>query len=291
LSGFENIRSKLYQDSLDIYLDEIKNIPLLSRQEEIELAKKVRQGDKKAIEELTLGNLRFVVKIAREYQGRGVVLADLINEGNLGLFRAAQKFDDRKGVKFISYAVWWIRQAVLKTILMNSRTVRLPQNRVEEITKMTKAKNKISQIFGREPTVAEIAQELGVKEEEVKNAIKIAQSDISMSSSKNLKNSMYFTKKSKNLLYPSPEEAYERHALKESLLKKLNKLSSREKEILELYFGIDGERPHTLEEIGKMNNITRERVRQIKERALKKLREMGVRENEKDSDISNSKPQ
>jgi RNA polymerase primary sigma factor len=220
-----------------------------------------------------------------------VVLADLINEGNLGLFRAAQKFDDRKGVKFISYAVWWIRQAVLKTILMNSRTVRLPQNRVEEITKMTKAKNKISQIFGREPTVAEIAQELGVKEEEVKNAIKIAQSDISMSSSKNLKNSMYFTKKSKNLLYPSPEEAYERHALKESLLKKLNKLSSREKEILELYFGIDGERPHTLEEIGKMNNITRERVRQIKERALKKLREMGVRENEKDSDISNSKPQ
>jgi RNA polymerase primary sigma factor len=291
LSGFENIRSKLYQDSLDIYLDEIKNIPLLSRQEEIELAKKVRQGDKKAIEELTLGNLRFVVKIAREYQGRGVVLADLINEGNLGLFRAAQKFDDRKGVKFISYAVWWIRQAVLKTILMNSRTVRLPQNRVEEITKMTKAKNKISQIFGREPTVAEIAQELGIKEEEVKNAIKIAQSDISMSSSKNLKNSMYFTKKSKNLLYPSPEEAYERHALKESLLKKLNKLSSREKEILELYFGIDGERPHTLEEIGKMNNITRERVRQIKERALKKLREMGVRENEKDSDISNSKPQ
>ncbi len=291
MSGFENIRSKLYQDSLDIYLDEIKNIPLLSRQEEIELAKKVRQGDKKAIEELTLGNLRFVVKIAREYQGRGVVLADLINEGNLGLFRAAQKFDDRKGVKFISYAVWWIRQAVLKTILMNSRTVRLPQNRVEEITKMTKAKNKISQIFGREPTVAEIAQELGIKEEEVKNAIKIAQSDISMSSSKNLKNSMYFTKKSKNLLYPSPEEAYERHALKESLLKKLNKLSSREKEILELYFGIDGERPHTLEEIGKMNNITRERVRQIKERALKKLREMGVRENEKDSDISNSKPQ
>ncbi|MCK4544017.1 RNA polymerase sigma factor RpoD/SigA [candidate division WOR-3 bacterium] len=285
------MRSKLYQDSLDIYLDEIKNIPLLSRQEEIELAKKVRQGDKKAIEELTLGNLRFVVKIAREYQGRGVVLADLINEGNLGLFRAAQKFDDRKGVKFISYAVWWIRQAVLKTILMNSRTVRLPQNRVEEITKMTKAKNKISQIFGREPTVAEIAQELGIKEEEVKNAIKIAQSDISMSSSKNLKNSMYFTKKSKNLLYPSPEEAYERHALKESLLKKLNKLSSREKEILELYFGIDGERPHTLEEIGKMNNITRERVRQIKERALKKLREMGVRENEKDSDISNSKPQ
>jgi len=290
LSGFENIRSKLDQDSLDIYLDEIKNIPLLSRQEEIELAKKVRQGDKKAIEELTLGNLRFVVKIAREYQGRGVVLADLINEGNLGLFRAAQKFDDRKGVKFISYAVWWIRQAVLKTILMNSRTVRLPQNRVEEITKMTKAKNKISQIFGREPTVAEIAQELGIKEKEVKNAIKIAQSDISINSSKNLKNSMYFTKKSKNLLYPSPEEAYERYALKESLLKKLNKLSSREKEILELYFGIDGERPHTLEEIGKMNNITRERVRQIKERALKKLREMGVRENEKDSNISNSKP-
>jgi len=290
LSGFENIRSKLYQDSLDIYLDEIKNIPLLSRQEEIELAKKVRQGDKKAIEELTLGNLRFVVKIAREYQGRGVVLPDLINEGNLGLFRAAQKFDDRKGVKFISYAVWWIRQAVLKTILMNSRTVRLPQNRVEEITKMTKAKNKISQIFGREPTVAEIAQELGIKEEEVKNAIKIAQSDISINSSKNLKNSMYFTRKSKNLLYPSPEEAYERYALKESLLKKLNKLSSREKEILELYFGIDGERPHTLEEIGKMNNITRERVRQIKERALKKLREMGVRENEKDSNISNPKP-
>lgn len=290
MSGFENIRSKLDQDSLDIYLDEIKNIPLLSRQEEIELAKKVRQGDKKAIEELTLGNLRFVVKIAREYQGRGVVLADLINEGNLGLFRAAQKFDDRKGVKFISYAVWWIRQAVLKTILMNSRTVRLPQNRVEEITKMTKAKNKISQIFGREPTVAEIAQELGIKEKEVKNAIKIAQSDISINSSKNLKNSMYFTKKSKNLLYPSPEEAYERYALKESLLKKLNKLSSREKEILELYFGIDGERPHTLEEIGKMNNITRERVRQIKERALKKLREMGVRENEKDSNISNSKP-
>ena len=290
MSGFENIRSKLYQDSLDIYLDEIKNIPLLSRQEEIELAKKVRQGDKKAIEELTLGNLRFVVKIAREYQGRGVVLADLINEGNLGLFRAAQKFDDRKGVKFISYAVWWIRQAVLKTILMNSRTVRLPQNRVEEITKMTKAKNKISQIFGREPTVAEIAQELGIKEEEVKNAIKIAQSDISINSSKNLKNSMYFTRKSKNLLYPSPEEAYERYALKESLLKKLNKLSSREKEILELYFGIDGERPHTLEEIGKMNNITRERVRQIKERALKKLREMGVRENEKDSNISNPKP-
>jgi len=133
LKSLKNVNNHLNKDSLDIYLDEIKNLPLLSPKEEVELAKRVREGDQKAIEKLTLANLRFVVKIAKEYQGRGVALADLINEGNLGLFRAAQKYDERKGVKFISYAVWWIRQAILKTILMNSRTVRLPQNRVEEI--------------------------------------------------------------------------------------------------------------------------------------------------------------
>lgn len=275
------------QDSLDIYLDEIRNLPLLSHKEEIELAKKIRNGNQEALEKLTLSNLRFAVKIAKEYQGRGVALADLINEGNLGLFRAAQKYDERRGVRFISYAVWWIRQAILKTILNNSRTVRLPQNRVEEISRITKAKDKLSQISGREPTLSELATELGISEKEVRNAAQIAQSDVSMSS-KNLKNSIYFNKRSENLLYPSPEEAYERVALKENLLKKLKKLSEREAMILKLYFGLDGERPHTLEEIGKMNNITRERIRQIKERALKKLQLMSIEENEKYSDSNYS---
>ena len=286
MKSLKNVNNHLNKDSLDIYLDEIKNLPLLSPKEEVELARRVRNGDQKAIEKLTLANLRFVVKIAKEYQGRGVALADLINEGNLGLFRAAQKYDERKGVRFISYAVWWIRQAILKTILMNSRTVRLPQNRVEEISRITKAKDKLSQISGREPTLSELATELGISEKEVRNAAQIAQSDVSMSS-KNLKNSIYFNKKSENLLYPSPEEAYERTALKENLLKKLKKLSEREAMILKMYFGLDGERPHTLEEIGKMNNITRERVRQIKERALKRLRLMSMEENEEHSN-SNS---
>ncbi len=287
MKSFKNINSRINPDSLDIYLNEIKNLPLLSPKEEVELAKRVREGDKDALEKLTLANLRFVVKIAKEYQGRGIALADLINEGNLGLFRAAQKFDERKGVRFISYAVWWIRQAILKTILVNSRTVRLPQNRVEEISKISKAKDKLSQSSGREPTLAELANELGVSEDEVRNAARIAQSDVSMSS-KNLRNSIYFNKRSENLLYPSPEEAYERVALKESLLEKLKKLSDREATILKLYFGLDGERPHTLEEIGRMNNITRERVRQIKERALKKLRLMSINEDEKTPNSNNS---
>lgn len=287
MKSLKNVNNHLNKDSLDIYLDEIKNLPLLSPKEEVELAKRVREGDQKAIEKLTLANLRFVVKIAKEYQGRGVALADLINEGNLGLFRAAQKYDERKGVKFISYAVWWIRQAILKTILMNSRTVRLPQNRVEEISKITKAKDKLSQISGREPTLSELATELGISEKEVRNAAQIAQSDVSMSS-KNLKNSIYFNKKSESLLYPSPEEAYERIALKENLLKKLKRLPEREAMILKMYFGLDGERPHTLEEIGNMNNITRERVRQIKERALKRLRLMSMEENEEHSNSNNS---
>ncbi len=287
MKSLKNVNNHLNQDSLDIYLDEIKNLPLLSPKEEVELAKRVREGDQKAIEKLTLANLRFVVKIAKEYQGRGVALADLINEGNLGLFRAAQKYDERKGVKFISYAVWWIRQAILKTILMNSRTVRLPQNRVEEISKITKAKDKLSQISGREPTLSELATELGISEKEVRNAAQIAQSDVSMSS-KNLKNSIYFNKKSESLLYPSPEEAYERTALKENLLKKLKRLPEREAMILKMYFGLDGERPHTLEEIGNMNNITRERVRQIKERALKRLRLMSMEENEEHSNSNNT---
>jgi RNA polymerase primary sigma factor len=261
------------EGSLDQYLQEISQYPLIDRAEEARLAKLIRKGEEDALDKLVRSNLRFVVSVAKKYQNQGVPLSDLINEGNLGLIRAAHKFDETKGIKFISYAVWWIRQAILQALAEQSRIVRVPLNRAGALYRVGRQKSNLLQELGREPTVEEIAQELDVTREEVERTLAIQQSHLSLDAPMQPGD-----EKGRLLDYlpdqfsPGPEdEAYE-HALKATVQDALSSLKEREAKILRLYYGLDGQDPMTLEDIGSLLGITRERVRQIKEKALVRLR-------------------
>lgn len=260
------------QGSLDEYLREISAYPLISREDEAELARAIQQGDREALCKLVNSNLRFVVSIAKKYQNQGVALSDLISEGNLGLIRAAEKFDETKGVKFISYAVWWIRQAILQALAEQSRIVRVPLNRAGELHRLGRRSNALLQELGREPTIAELAEGLDVPEEEIYKTLAIAAAYLSL-------DAPLAPGEDNNLLdylpdeqRPGPAEEVDETELRASVDAALESLKEREREILRMYYGLDGGEPMTLEEIGRVLGVTRERVRQIKERALSRLR-------------------
>jgi RNA polymerase primary sigma factor len=270
--GFPSKRGQFREGSLDQYLKEISAYPLIDREEEVRLAKEIRKGTDGALDKLVRSNLRFVVSVAKKYQNQGVPLPDLINEGNLGLIRAAHKFDETKGIKFISYAVWWIRQAILQALAEQSRIVRVPLNRAGALHRIGRRSSTLLQELGREPTVEEIADELEITREEVERTLAISQSHLSLDAPVTPGEDNRLLDYLPDQYAPGPEdEAYE-HALKETVEETLSTLKEREAKILRLYFGLDEEDPMTLEEIGSLMGITRERVRQIKEKALQRLR-------------------
>jgi len=258
--------------SLDKYLQEIGKVALITPEEEIELAVKIRQGESKALEKLTRANLRFVVSVAKQYQNQGLSLGDLINEGNLGLIKAAKRFDETRGFKFISYAVWWIRQSIMQALAEQSRIVRLPLNRVGALNRIGKAYRNLEQEFEREPSSEELANELEMDVDDVSETLKISGRHLSMDAP--------FTQGEENRLLdmleneelPAPYTSLISESLKEVVAQALSKLPEREAEVIKLYFGLENEQPITLEEIGDRFNLTRERVRQIKEKAIRRLR-------------------
>ena len=259
--------------SLDVYLHEINKTPLLKREEEQELARRIKKGDKDALDGLVKANLRFVVSIAKQYANQGLALEDLINDGNLGLIKAAHRFDEERGYKFISYAVWWIRQAMLQSLAEHSRIVRLPLNRAGTLYRIGKASRQLDQELGRAPSAGEIAKKLKLSETEVQDTMHIANTHVSLDdpySSDQDDSALVDYLQDENAAMPD-EQTYER-ALSDDMEKALDTLSDREKLILSLYFGLNGEEPLTLEEIGKKLNLTRERIRQIKEKAIVRLR-------------------
>jgi RNA polymerase primary sigma factor len=258
--------------SIDKYLQEIGKYELLTPEEEIELARRAKQGDEKALERLIQANLRFVVSVAKQYQNQGLPLGDLINEGNLGLIKAAKRFDETRGFKFISYAVWWIRQSILQALAEQSRIVRLPLNRVGALNKIGKKLSQLEQEFEREPSTNELAEELDMSVYEVADTLKISVKHISMDAP--------FVQGEDNKLLdimpnendPMPDHELMRESLRKEIEEALSTLDQREREVVKLYFGIGYEHPLTLEEIGEKFKLTRERVRQIKEKAIRKLR-------------------
>ena len=259
--------------SLDVYLHEINKTPLLKREEEQELARRIKKGDKDALDGLVKANLRFVVSIAKQYANQGLALEDLINDGNLGLIKAAHRFDEERGYKFISYAVWWIRQAMLQSLAEHSRIVRLPLNRAGTLYRIGKASRQLDQELGRAPSAGEIAKKLKLSETEVQDTMHIANTHVSLDdpySSDQDDSALVDYLQDENAAMPD-EQTYER-ALSDDMEKALDTLSDREKLILSLYFGLNGEEPLTLEEIGKKLALTRERIRQIKEKAIVRLR-------------------
>jgi RNA polymerase primary sigma factor len=259
--------------SLDLYLKEINNTPLLTREQERDLAKRIRKHDERALHELVQANLRFVVSIAKQYVNQGLSLADLVNEGNLGLIKAAYRFDEKRGYKFISYAVWWIRQAMLQALAEQSRIVRLPLNRAGTLYRIGKAARQLDQELGRSPEVEEIARKLKLPNDEVRDTMQIANSHLSLDASfsnDQEENSLVDYLADDNL--EAPDEQTYVNALSEDMQKALDTLTDRERQILSLYFGLEGEEPLTLEEIGKRMDLTRERIRQIKEKAILRLR-------------------
>jgi RNA polymerase primary sigma factor len=259
--------------SLDLYLHEINKTKLLTREQEQELARRIRKGDKGALDQLVKANLRFVVSIAKQYSNQGLSLEDLINDGNLGLIKAAHRFDEKRGYKFISYAVWWIRQAMLQSLAEHSRIVRLPLNRAGTLYRIGKASRQLDQELGRAPSAAEIAKKLNLSEEEVQDTMHIANTHVSLDdpySNDQDDNALVDYLMDENAQMPD-DHTYER-ALSDDMEKALATLSEREQLILSLYFGLNGEDPLTLEEIGKKLGLTRERIRQIKEKAIMRLR-------------------
>ena len=259
-------------ESLDQYLQEIGEVDLLTADEEVTLAKRIKKGDQDALEKLTKANLRFVVSVAKQYQNQGLSMGDLINEGNLGLIKAAKRFDETKGFKFISYAVWWIRQAILQALAEQSRIVRLPLNRVGALHKIGKASSGLEQEFGREPSPGEIADELDMTDYEVMDTLKISRRHLSLDAPFNEgeDNSLLDVLDDPEQL--DPDEPLLDDSLKREIEKALATLTPREAEVISLYFGINREHSLTLEEIGERFGLTRERVRQIKEKAISRLR-------------------
>ncbi len=261
------------EKSLDWYLKEIGGVELLSPGEEVELARSIKEGDQESLERLTKANLRFVVSVAKQYQNQGLPLCDLINEGNLGLIKAAKRFDETKGFKFISYAVWWIRQSILQALAEQSRIVRLPLNKVGELHKIGRALSGLEQEFGREPSPGEIADELDMSTYEVINTLKVSGRHISLDAPLNQdEDGNRLLDVLENQYQPPPDEALIEDSLKREVERVLSTLTEREAEVISLYFGINQEKSFTLEEIGEKFGLTRERVRQIKEKAIKRLR-------------------
>jgi RNA polymerase primary sigma factor len=258
--------------SLDKYLQEIGKVDLLTPEQEIDLAQRIKKGDQKSLEKLTKANLRFVVSVAKQYQNQGLSLGDLINEGNLGLIKAAKRFDETRGFKFISYAVWWIRQSILQALAEQSRIVHLPLNRVGALNKIVKAFSTLEQEFEREPSASELAEKLDMSLFEVADTLKISGRHLSMDAP--------FAQGEDNRLLdviqderqPAPDSILMDESLKEEVQRALATLSEREAEIIRLYFGLQREHSLTLEEIGEKFNLTRERIRQIKEKAIRRLR-------------------
>jgi RNA polymerase primary sigma factor len=266
------------QRMLDQYLQEIGQIALLTPQEEVELARRIKQGEQDALHRLTRGNLRFVVSVAKKYQGQGLTLADLINEGNYGLIKAAQRFDETRGFKFISYAVWWIRQAILQALAEQSRVVRLPLNRIGTISKIRKTSARLAQTHERQPNIEELAKELEVDVEKVREALQHTGRHLSMDAPFNEDDDNSLLDVLPDDADTSPDDMLMDESLKIDIERALSLLHPREAEITRLYFGIGREHPLTLEEIGQRFGLTRERVRQIKEKALRKLRQKHRRE-------------
>ena len=257
---------------LDHYFREINEVELLSPEEEIELAKRIKKNDHKALEKLVNANLRFVVSVAKSYQNHGLSLEDLINEGNLGLMKAAYRFDETRGFKFISYAVWWIRQSIFQAIAEKTRMIRLPLNRVGILTKIGKVYNKLEQEFERSPNNEEIANVLEADPNDISYAIEKGKRSVSIDSSPHLNINKRFIDTIENQDEPKPDSEVLSQSLTEEVNIILDTLTNREVKILKLYFGLDGEKPHTLAEVGAVFKLTKERIRQIKEKALGKLR-------------------
>lgn len=259
--------------SLDKYLQEIGREDLITAEQEVELAQRIKQGDQAALEKLTKANLRFVVSVAKQYQNQGLTLPDLINEGNLGLIKAAQRFDETRGFKFISYAVWWIRQSVLQALAEQSRIVRLPLNQVGSLNKINKAFSRLEQEFERPPSAGELANVLDIPEEKVKDSLKISGRHVSVDAP--------FTDGEDNSLLdvmvnndsPKADIQLMRESLQREIERSLATLNERERDVISLFFGIGMKHGLTLEEIGTKFDLTRERVRQIKEKAIRRLRQ------------------
>jgi RNA polymerase primary sigma factor len=260
------------EGSLDQYLRDISIYPLITREQEAELARRIRDGDQEALDKLVRSNLRFVVSVAKKYQNQGVSLSDLINEGNLGLIRAAHKFDETKGIKFISYAVWWIRQAILQALAEQSRIVRVPLNRAGALHRIGRRANTLLQELGREATNAEIAEGMDLTEEEVAKTVAISQVHLSLDAPLGAGDDTRLLDYLADEDSASPDDQTIEKALVDAVAESLASLKERESKILRMYFGLDGDEPMTLEEIGARMGITRERVRQIKEKALSRLR-------------------
>lgn len=260
--------------SLDKYLQEIGRVDLITAEEEVRLAQRIREGDKAALERLTKANLRFVVSVSKQYQNQGLSLPDLINEGNLGLIKAAERFDEKRGFKFISYAVWWIRQSILQALAEQARIVRLPLNKIGTINKINRAYSALEQRFERPPSAEELAEELECTIADVRNSMKNNGRHVSMDAplvaDDASSSSMYDILPNDSL--PGPEKNLLLESLRKDIERSLSTLTSREGDVVRLYFGLNGKHPMTLEEIGEIFELTRERVRQIKEKAIRRLK-------------------
>lgn len=258
--------------SIEKYLEEIGGFSPLHPEEEIDLARKIRKGDEESLDKMVKANLRFVISVAKEYQGQGLPLSDLISEGNLGLIKAAQRFDETRGFKFISYAVWWIRQSILQALAEQSRVVRLPLNRVGAINKIGRALESLEKTYGREPSLSEIATKMDMSSFEVADVVKTSARHLSLDEPFKEEDGNSLLDVIRSDRYEPPDSTLMHESLKVEIEKVLHTLKPREAEIISLYFGLEGDRPLTLEEIGEHFKLTRERVRQIKEKALRRLR-------------------
>ena len=257
--------------SLDKYLQEIGRLEMISPEEEVLLAQKIKQGDQSALEKLTKANLRFVVSVSKQYQNQGMSLPDLINEGNLGLIKAAQRFDETRGFKFISYAVWWIRQSILQALAEQSRIVRLPLNKIGSLNKIKKAYAKLEQEYERTPNPEEVALELDLTDQEVRESLRHSGKHLSMDAplASDEDNTMYDFMRSEETTTPEADLLYE--SLRIEINRAISTLTPKEADILKMFFGLEGYPPMTLDEIGEQFDLTRERVRQIKEKAIRRL--------------------
>jgi RNA polymerase primary sigma factor len=260
--------------SLDKYLQEIGRVDLISAEEEVELARRIRNGDRIALERLTKANLRFVVSVSKQYQNQGLALPDLINEGNLGLIKAAERFDETRGFKFISYAVWWIRQSILQALAEQARIVRLPLNKIGNINRINKAFSELEQRFERPPSADELAEFLDCSTEEVKQSLSQTGRHISMDAplidGDESSSSMYDVMTGDSL--PNPDSGLVLESLRRDIRTSLKTLTQRESEVVSMFYGLEGKMPMSLEEIGTKFDLTRERVRQIKEKAIRRLK-------------------
>lgn len=260
--------------SLDKYLQEIGREQMITADEEVELAQRIKNGDRRALERLTRANLRFVVSVAKQYQNQGLTLPDLINEGNLGLIKAAERFDETRGFKFISYAVWWIRQSILQALAEQARIVRLPLNKIGTINKINRAYSELEQKYERPPTADELAEFLGVMVDDVKQSManngRHVSMDAPLTEGDESSSTMYDVLP--NTYMNNPEKELVSESLRKDIERSLSTLTTREGEVVRMFYGLNGKYPLTLEEIGEQFDLTRERVRQIKEKAIRRLK-------------------